>query len=95
MSWFAKYSANTLVAFKSYTRSARKAFKESQERELSTLHQEKAFLHCKLQRIQRRLSKFTSESQKDSCSGSDTVPIFAFGRPLPAIVPRPFQLRIH
>ena len=43
----------------------------SQERELSTLHQEKAFLHCKLQRIQRRLSKFTSESQKDSCSGCD------------------------
>ena len=49
----------------------------SQERELSTLHQEKAFLHCKLQRIQRRLSKFTSESQKDSCSGSYSTSLLA------------------
>ena len=38
----------------------------TQERELITLQQEKSVLQSKLQRIQRRLSKCTSEYQKDS-----------------------------
>ena len=48
----------------------------SQERELSTLQLEKSFLQCKLQRIQRRLSKFTSESQKDPFSNSYSRSLF-------------------
>ncbi|KAI6656016.1 hypothetical protein LOD99_1750 [Oopsacas minuta] len=46
----------------------------NQERELSTLQQEKSLLQCKLQRIQRRLSKFTSDSQKDNLSTFHPVP---------------------
>ena len=37
----------------------------SQEREISTLQQEKSLLQCKLQRIQRRISKYTSESHRE------------------------------
>ena len=46
----------------------------NQERELITLQQEKSILQSKLQRIQRRLSKCTAESQKDlSTSNLTTV----------------------